>query len=216
MTLTAEFDSTFYEFIEEVESLVTNGAELQKEFLDIIIKATLQLLRDFTPKDSGELAKSWHVMNRGITFVVIGTDMVDLFNLVVNGTKPWVQKGKNGKKLHFFIGNHEFFRVKVTHKMVLGNDFMDALLKGLDNMMDALILSLVKKHWKVFSDLPVEHITFNNITKTVGLTGTHLSRSRGRGRGAHRINTGRRSLTRRLGRRRRTGTFITSKSVSVG
>ena len=214
--ITASFDPVFYEYIDMVNSLVINRETLQKEFLDIVTSAVLRLLVERTPKDSEEFSKSWRVFERGVKFVVIGTDMQDLFQLVTNGQKAYTQVSKSGKKLHFFIGGQEFFRVSVKHPMVVGNEFFKDLTDGLDAMLNALILSLVKKYWKVFADLPVPDVNVNNVTKTVGLTGTNISRSRGRGRGGHRISSGQKSLTRRLGRRRHTGHFITSKSVNVG
>ena len=56
-----------------------------------------------------------------------------------------------------------------------------------------------------------------NIARTTGLTGTSLSRNRGRGKvSLVRQRTGRRQFKRRLGRRRRSGRFIARKDMKVG
>lgn len=175
------------------------------------------MLQDSTPKDSGDMSKSWRELTRGIKYVVIGTDLEEQFLALVNGQKPMKRvRTKSGKKWHFFIGDKEFFRVEINRPYVKGQDFMTPIVNHLDAMMETLIYELIKKHWKWFDNIQTSGIPLINLSKTVGLGTTNFNKRRGRGGGFARRKTGRKTFSRRLGRRRRTGTFITSKSVSVG
>ena len=79
--------------------------------------------------------------------------------------------------------------------------------------------SLIAKHYKTFKHINIggRRHGIGNISRTVGLTGTKLSRNRGRGKiSLVRQRTGRRQFKRRLGRRRRSGRFIARKDMNVG
>ena len=122
---------------------------------------------------------------------------------------------KNGGKFHFFIGEKEFFRIEINKPYIRGNDFMTPIINHLDTMMETLLFELIKKHWKWFDNIHVSGIGFRNISNTVGLGTVNFNKRRGRGGGMVRRRTGRKEFSRRLGRRRRSGSFITSKSASV-
>jgi len=216
LSTTIEFDSNYWKWIRQVETISTSRGKMEREFIDIAAFAIIDVLRNNTPVDSGELRDSWKVFQKTSKFIIVGTDLVDKFLQVVNGVKPQVIRAKNGKAMHFFIGGEEFFRISIRHPGFTAFDFITPITIVLNKMMETLVLSLVKKHWKVFSDIKVKQITKVNLSKTVGLTGVKRNARRGRGGGIQKAKTGRKSFKRTLSRRRRTGKFITSQKTTVG
>lgn len=216
MSNSIEFDSEWFKIINDINSLTTTGKNLEREFIEIASHGILQVIKENTPSNTGEFANSWKVFEKSAKFFVIGTDMQDLFNQVVNGVKPQTIFAKNGKAMHFFIGGEEFFRSKIETRGTSGNPYLEPIVKAMDIMLENLILSLVKKHWRVFKKIRAKEITKFNLSKTVGLTGTKRNTRRGRGGGIQKAKTGRKSFKRTLSRRRRTGRFITTKKTTVG
>ena len=84
--------------------------------------------------------------------------------------------------------------------------------------LKALMDALIQKHWRVFKRAQAtnaKNIRLRNISKQSGIgQGSKRSRNRGRGGGFKR-RTGKVSNRRRLGRRRRTGKFISSNNVKM-
>lgn len=216
MASSVTFDSNWHKIIRDIQSLETTGRKLQRDFIDIASYGIVQVLKENTPSDSGELANSWKVFEKSLKYFVVGTDLTDKFLAVVNGTKPTMVVAKNAKAMHFFIDGEEFFRIRVNLKGSGAVDFVSPIARAMDEMIEVLILSLVKRHWKIFKDISAPNVTKVNLSKTVGLTGTKINKRRGRGGGVQKAKTGRKSFKRTLSRRRRTGKFITSKNAKLG
>jgi len=215
MPTTIEFDSEWFRIIKDIESLKTSGIQLEHDFVDIASHGILQVMRENSPRNTGDFANSWRISEKQAKFFVVSSDLPDLFTQIVEGTKPQTIFAKNGKAMHFFIGGEEFFRAKVDVKGVAKNPYHEPIIKAMDIMIEKLILSLVKRHWKIFKTMRVKNITKVNLSKTVGLTGTKRSARRGRGGGIQKAKTGRKSFKRTLSRRRRTGSFLTKKKAEV-
>jgi len=216
MPTTIEFDTEWYKIIRDIESLKSTGSVLEREFIDIASHGILQVIKENTPRNTGDFANSWQVFQKSSKFFVIGTDMQDLFNQVVNGVRPQTIFAKNGKAMHFFIGGEEFFRSRIEVRGTSANPYMEPITKAMDIMIEKLILSLVKKHWRIFKQIRTPNVTKVNLSKTVGLTGTKRNTRRGRGGGVQKAKTGRKSFKRTLSRRRRSGKFLTTKNAKVG
>lgn len=216
---TIQFDVEWYNIIKDIQSLKKTGMRITNEFLEIASIGLLAILKENTPVKDGDLRDSWKVFEKTTKFIIVGTDMTEAYSRVVNGMRPQTIYAKNGKALHYFIGNKEFFRVSVDVAGSRPNPFVEPLVKAMDIMLEKLILSQIKKNARIFKGIQAENIgraNIVNIAKTVGLTGTHRNTRRGRGTGLQRAKTGRKSFKRTLSRRRRTGKFITSKNTKVG
>ncbi|MFB5617575.1 MAG: hypothetical protein ACE5Q4_02795 [Nitrosopumilus sp.] len=208
------------DFSKKVSSLTKNSKNLQRDFLNLVTKEVLIHLRNITPKDTGETANAWFIEKKTRTSVTIGNRNEDILLLI--------QKGhKGGEKIfpdtaqafRFEIGGQEFFRTFITTKTQNPNPFMLGIVEGLDKFNKALMDALIKKYWKVFKNMQAQSspsgVKLRNISKQSGIgQGTKRSRNRGRGGGFQR-RTGKISNRRRLGRRRRTGKFISSKEVKM-
>jgi hypothetical protein len=215
-----QFDVRWFDIIKDIESMGKVNFKVTREFLEIASLGLLAILKENTPVKTGDLRDSWKVFEKNVKFIIVGTDLTEAYSRVVNGMRPQTIVAKNGKALHFFIGNTEYFRVKVDTAGSRPNPFVEPLVKGMDIMLEKLILSQIKKYSKIFKNISnvqdIGRANIVNIAKTVGLTGTHRNTRRGRGTGLQRAKTGRKSFKRTLSRRRRTGKFITSKNVKVG
>ena len=194
------------DFSKKVSSLTKNSKNLQRDFLNLVTKEVLIHLRNITPKDTGETANAWFIEKKTRTSVTIGNRNEDILLLI--------QKGhKGGEKIfpdtaqafRFEIGGQEFFRTFITTKTQNPNPFMLGVVEGLDKFNKALMQAQSSP----------SGVKLRNISKQSGIgQGTKRSRNRGRGGGFQR-RTGKISNRRRLGRRRRTGKFISSKEVKM-
>lgn len=205
-------------YIADVKSLTGNKMKIQKDFIDIAGRVIIDIMLRTTPKVEGDLSRSWYIVAKGKDFVEVGTSMHDAFLRVVNGTSPHVIRAKRAKTLHFIIGGQDFFRLEVFHKGTRSNPYINPIVKGLDRLIQALLHNLMVKYWKIYNIKSAPKIRAFNASKTVGIsTGTKRNTRRGRGgSGTMVIRSGRKSFKRKLGRRRRTGQFITSKKARAG
>lgn len=216
MPTTVRFDNEWFQILRDLDEIKLKSKTIEREFIRIASEGILQVIIDNTPKNTGDLARSWRVVDKSQKSFVIGTDLHDQFLQVVNGTRPQTIIAKSGKAMHFFIGSEEFFRSRVDIRGVTENPFHEPIVKAMNIMMERLIMSLMKQHWKFFKKLQnAPRITKVNLSKTVGLTGTKRNTRRGRGGGIQKAKTGRKSFKRTLSRRRRTGSFITSSKTKV-
>jgi len=212
--------SGLQEYINDVETMNIKSPKLQEDFLKVVEQVVLKILRDHSP--STRLGESWKVVARGSKYTEIDTDLQELFFSIVNSTRPHeIIAGTKGpaKALHYLVGGQDFFSVRVFHPGTRGNPFIVPILKALDQILTVLMKSLMAKHYKVFKHINIggRRHGIGNIARTVGLTGTKVSRNRGRGKiSLVRQRTGRRQFKRRLGRRRRSGRFIARKDMNVG
>lgn len=58
--------------LKDFQRLKKSGRIIQREFMDLISTSTLNLLRQNTPVDTGELQAGWAILTRGHNFVDIG------------------------------------------------------------------------------------------------------------------------------------------------
>ena len=195
----------------KLKSLATNKTTFTNEYLKVIEDLTLKMIKQAAPKDTGDYANSWKVVQRGSKFIVIDTEMPDLFNWLENGTQPHTIRAVRAKYLSF--GGR--FAKSVEHTGTKAQPHMIHVMKQLDIVMKDVMKGQMKKHYKLFNHISSPGMAKNsNITKTVGLTGTKVSSLRGRGKiSMVRARTGRKQFKRRLGRRRRTGQWIKRAKV---
>jgi len=220
MSATFDWDQGLHNYTRDIISLVHNSKNLQRDFLKIVENVTLDIIKANAPSSTGNFGRSWRVTARGPTWVEIDTDMQDVFFALVNGTGPHIIRAgteSGSEVLAYTLGGRDFFSVTVRHPGSRKNDFMSPIVRALDDVVLELMKILVAKYYKVFkaSDKRA-NLGSGNITKIVGLTGTRISKNRGRGKiTLIRPRTGRRQFKRRLGRRRRSGHFLTKKDAQV-
>lgn len=200
---------------QNLQTLKRNKVKLASEYLKEFEELTLKAIKQAAPKDTGAYANSWSVVKRGNNSIEIDTSMPNVFNYLENGTMPHEIFARNVKYMHFYwdrMGEEVWFK-RVRHPGSKAQPHIIHISRLLDKVMSQLIRAKLKRHWKTFDHIGVAKQS--NLTKTVGLTGTHRSSLRGRGKiTLIRTRTGRKQYKRRLGRRRRTGQFI--KRADVG
>lgn len=214
------FDSNLRRFTEDIKTMVTRSHDLQRDFLNYVGKEVINYLREITPKDSGDTANAWKIMDRTDKSITIGNTREGVLLHILEGVKGGQKVyPKHSKVFKFDIGGQEIFTAFFTTKTIPERNFMKGVVKNLDHFNEALMEALVSKYWKVFevrSVVEPSGIKLRNITATVGLgQGTSRNTNRGRGRiSLNRVRTGRKTNRRRLTVvRRRTGQFISSKEV---
>ena len=198
-----------------LQTLQKNKVKLVNEYLKEFEELTLKAIKQAAPRATGSYANSWRVVKRGDNFIEIDTSMPNVFNWLENGTKPHEILARNVKYMHFYwdrVGEEVWFK-RVMHPGTKAQPHIIHISRLLDDDMWQLVRAKLKRHWKTFDHIGMSKQS--NLTKTVGLTGTHRSTLRGRGKiSLIRVRTGRKQFKRRLGRRRRTGQFI--KKADVG
>ncbi len=195
------------QYKQKLVSLSQARTRYEKEYLKIIEDLTLKMIRQAAPRDTGEYANSWKVIQRGAKFIVIDTSMPELFNWLENGTQPHKIRATTADYLAF----GGIFRKEVDHMGTQPQPHIIHVVNALDKIMRDVMHVQMKKHNKLFNHIAARGGVPNtsNITKTVGLTGTKVSSLRGRGKITMvRGRTGRKQFKRRLGRRRRTGQWV--------
>ena len=216
MPTAIRFDTEWGNILRDITTVRLRSRTLEKEFIEIASKGIILVLKENTPTASGDLSRSWKVFERSSKMFVVGSDMPDLVIQQTEGVRPQTIHAKNAKAMHFFIGGEEFFRSKVDIRGTAQNEFVMPIIQAMDFMLQALVMSLIKQHWKIFKTLRAKKITMFNLSRTVGLsTGTKRNTRRGRGGGVQKAKTGRKSFKRTLSRRRRTGRFITTQKTEV-
>ena len=212
------WDGNMDKYINEVKSLNLNSKRLKNDFVDIVGKAIIDIMKRTTPKTSGDLANSWVIMEKSDKHVVVGTTMHDSFLQIIHGMKPRTIRARNAKSLFFTIGGQDFFRLEVFHPGSRANPYIEPIITGLDKVIQQLLEDLILKYWKIFGSNKNPKVRFFNASRTVGIsTGTKRNTRRGRGgAGSMVIRSGKKSFKRKLGRRRRTGQFITTKKAKAG
>jgi len=197
------------EYKAKLRSLANARVKFEKEYLDTIGDLTIKMIKQAAPKDTGDYANSWKIIQRSAKFIIIDTDQQDLFNWLENGTQPHEIRADKAKALSLPFG----YAKSVMHTGTQPQPHIIHVQKALDDIMRDVMRSQMKKHNKLFNHMSSTGgmSKVSNITKTVGLTGTNVSSLRGRGKiSMVRARTGRRQFKRRLGRRRRTGQWIKS------
>jgi hypothetical protein len=220
-----QFDRHWKQMIKDMELSIRNSNNYKREFIDLLAQGLLKVCKDLSPVKDGQLRDSWQVTTKSMKQIIIETDMVDSYGRITQGMRPQTIVAKNGKAMHYYIGNKEFFRQKVEILGTPKNEFLQVILdKAVDKVIHDLGIALMVKHRPFFkkSFSPTQssrtgtkrHVN-SNLSKAVGLTGTKRNTRRGRGGGVQRAKTGRKSFKRTLSRRRRTGAFITTKEVKL-
>ena len=178
--------------LEEVQKRFTDfgnsGRVSVETYLDLIADSAINLLRQNTPVDTGELRDSWGVVNRAGNFVEVGVsdDQEDKLQYVLFGTRH-----------------------------TRPNNFVFVIDSAINAEMQRFTIGSLKQSHKFWTAVPDVHGS-GNITATVGLTGTKYSKKRAFGRASLvRPRTGMKRLRVRIGRRRRVGTSII-KTTKIG
>ena len=204
------------QYQDKLISLVRNKSTIEKQYLDILSEAALDMIKQVAPRETGEYANSWRVTKRGKTFVEIDTPFQDLFNWLENGTQPHEIVARDSDAL---ITEFGFFK-NVEHKGTKAQPHMRYVIQGLENMMIEVMEEQFGKNWKIFNHIKGSNTRMkgmpkvSNIHKTVGLTGTTVSSRRARGRATlTRMRTGRLANRVRIGRRRTTGKNVRTMAV---
>ena len=202
---------------QDFEDFKFSGRKVVPRYLDLIANSAISLLKQNTPKDSGELANSWTVLERGINYVTIGVpdEQEGLLQALLFGTLPHDIVASEGKSLGPFIGRdgRPFWSKKVHVKGITGDNFVaniDAFINGLMSQTMANLLASSHRFYQPFANVA-------NIQKITGLTGTQYIRRRMFGRSAlFRPRTGNLGNRVRIGRRRRVGLVSNIKKVELG
>lgn len=204
------------QYQDKLMSLVRNKSTIEKQYLDILSEAALDMIKQVAPRDTGEYANSWRITKRGKTFVEIDTPFQDLFNWLEHGTAPHEIVPRDSDALYTEWG---FFK-SVEHKGTKPQPHMQYVIQGLENMMIEVMEEQFGKNWKIFDHMRSSNTRMkgmpkvSNIHKTVGLTGTTVSSRRARGRATlTRMRTGRLANRVRIGRRRTTGKNVRTMAV---
>ena len=204
------------EYKEKLLSLALARTSFHKEYLDILGEVALTMIKQVAPKNTGEYANSWSIVERGEKHIVIDTSMPELFDYLEHGTKPHIIKPVDADALLLPSFQYGKFFKRVNHPGTKPQPHIGRVSIALNEIMKDTMRSQMKKHSKLFrhissrSGMPKT----SNITKTVGLTGTTVSSLRGRGIiTLTKIRTGRKMFKRRLGKRRRTGMRIKKASA---
>ena len=92
------------EYKQKLRSLADARTKFAKEYLDVIGELTLRMIRQAAPKDTGEYANSWKIIQKGAKFIIIDTDQQDLFNWLENGTQPHEIRADKAKALSLPFG----------------------------------------------------------------------------------------------------------------
>jgi len=222
VTRVITFNSGWRLLQQDLTHAIQHSGDWKKEFATILSDALLQLVKSITPVDSGELEESWKIRSATIHRIIIGSDNPETVSRIISGIRAQTIVSKNGKAMHFFMNGEEFFRSKVETKGVRPDNFLETLVqKRVNRLIRSLATVLVIENNRMLKGRMKGGKRFNkkyissNLSKTTGLTDTRRNNRRGRGGGIQKAKTGRKSFRRVLSRRRRTGTYITSKKVKV-
>lgn len=182
------------------------GSKTQSKFLDLIGKQAVFLLQQNTPKDSGELANSWRIMNKSTNMIEVGTDQVDLVEALVQGSPPHIIEPKDKSVLRFEKDGQEIFAARVFHPGIPRNPFLDGVASVLSRIIiDTLERAISQQHpyFASLRGIGGKGRRFQQVGRTsAGLTGGITFAGRAT---LVRAGTGRRQLKRRLQLRRRRG-----------
>ena len=105
MASTIQFDKEWHRIKADLQSVKLNKKTLEKEFIDIASEGIVLVLKENTPKSSGDAANSWKVFEKARKYFIVGSDMPDLMVQLTEGVRSQTIFAKNGKAMHFFIGN---------------------------------------------------------------------------------------------------------------
>jgi len=194
----------------------------QKRFLEVIGRSALQMLRANTPVTTGQLKRSWRILEQSRTTVAIGVsqDMMGILELVRKGSPPFVQQASGGQVMRFVIGGQEIFTTRVFHPGFRKNDFVSDVARAIQALtietLDQAVsreipmIRKARRSGQVFSTGGFRQTS--NLTRTVGLSKFGAGRAFGRA-SLVRSRTGKKSNRRRVGLRRRRGGSINSQKV---
>lgn len=200
--------------IADFTSFSLSGRRAAPKFLDLISDSAIQLLKLNTPRDTGDLANDWRVLERDSNSVTIGvSDQNDAkLRFILEGTGEHIIEPSKKKAL---VTPYGVFK-KILHPGTSPNNFLEAVQFEMNRLVSTKMgESLAQSHrfHQPFANTA-------NISKITGLTGTRFAPRRAFGRASlPRPRTGLKSSAPRLGLpRRRVGRSILSRwwKVNVG
>jgi hypothetical protein len=194
-------------------SFLTSGDITKNTYLNFIGNAAISLLEQNTPKDTGELSKSWKILGKDSNSVTIGVDdsQEDALQAVIFGTSPSAGRFVPALGVRLISKNRDIG----MHPGTIKNDFVLRVQSQLNGLMGEIMKQSMLKGHKFYRgfDSPSDRA---NLSKIVGLTGLKGHKRRGLGRTSFNIRTGRKSFRVRIGRRRRVMSTNYIKRVELG
>jgi len=152
------------------KELQTGGPNLQQMFLDEISRSSIELLKANTPKDTGNLANSWHESGRTNNSVTISlkdfggpavgfsrTTNNDKLRFIIFGTRPHEIRARNFKTLKFEYpkGSGIFvYPQSVQHPgNPTPNNFVLPILQVIKSNIDSVMRRLMKQSHRYYSNI---------------------------------------------------------------
>ena len=196
------------------------GKRVEARFLRLIGEMTVELLKQVTPQDNGELAQSWRIVGQGKGYVEVGTSLIGLVEQLSEGTSPHLIEPKNGKVLRFEMGGQEVFATRVFHPGTRPNPFLDDVGRTINNQVIQVLQQALSENHPFFAklrDVGGKGRQFQQVGRTsAGFQGGISFAGRST---LVRAGTGRKQLKRRLSLRRRRGSSASTtreKKVKLG
>lgn len=211
-----KWDAEFHKIKREWGKLAqTDATNIKKDLLQLIAHTAIQLLRNETPKDSGDTASQWQIITLSETVVEIGHPDPELVDIIDKGSGGHIIRGN--PVLKFDIGGDDVFAKQIFHPGTKPQPFIHRVQDIMNDLMLDFVETVLANHSPLFKTgrNKVRINRDSNIANVQGLAG--FNRNIGRGRiTMTRVRTGRRVFKRRIGRRRRTGQFIGGTKVEIG
>ena len=163
---------------EEFNRLNSTIYKTQESVLAVVVQNTLSLLKQNTPRDTGQLSNSWYELSRTRTKSTIG-----------------VTSDQNAKLRYIVFGT----------RYIPPNDFISPIIEVIGENIENIMRANLKASHPYFSNIRAGTLRggIDTPSNIVGLTGTKFMKRRGRGRSTIRVvRSGRLRLSPRIGLRR--------------
>lgn len=135
------------------EKFEFTGKRVEARFLRLIGEMTVELLRNVTPVDQGDLQQSWRIVGQGKHYVEVGTSLIGLVEQLSEGTSPHLIEPKNGKVLRFEKGGQEVFATRVFHPGTRPNPFLDDVGRIINNQVIQVLQQALSENHPFFANL---------------------------------------------------------------
>ena len=188
------------------------GKRVEARFLRLIGEMTVELLKNVTPVDQGDLQQSWRIVGQGKHYIEVGTSLIGLVEQLTEGTKPHLIEAKDKSVLRFEMGGQEIFATRVFHPGTARNPFLDDVGRTINNQVINILKQALSENHPFFAklrDVGGKGRQFQQVGRTsAGFKGGVSFAGRST---LVRAGTGRRQLKRRLTLRRRRGSSVSTK-----
>lgn len=192
------------EVVRNFEQFNFRTKQAKSKYLDLIGQSAITLLKQNTPKDSGELANSWKVLHKDSNSVTVGVPdaMEGLLVTILEGSQPHDIRPQDpdGALSFLFRGERVAFR-RIRHPGTRPNDFMARVDSAINGIMKSTMSSILRSQHRFWQPVTRSGGKTPNASKVVGLTGTKFRGNRFAGRATLSKRTGRGSGSSRSGTR---------------